>query len=129
MMDMGAVMDWEEVLALVLNSVLKIVGTILVPYLCYVISKKVRNDTLNGYICDAINVVYSAVECTNQTFVDELKKEGKFTKEMQIEAFNRSKEMVLNLLSEAAKQAIIKSCGDLEAWVQIQIESAVAEAK
>ena len=128
-MDMGAVMDWEEVLAMVLNSLLKILGAIVIPYLVYLIQRKIQNDTLAGYIEDAIGVVYSAVECTNQTFVDELKKEGRFDKEAQIEAFNRSKELVLNLLSDAAKDAIIKACGDLEAWVRMQIESAVAEAK
>ena len=128
-MDMGAVMDWEEVLALVLNSLLKILGAIVIPYLVYVIRNKIQNETLANYIEDAIGIVYSAVECTNQTFVDELKKEGRFDKEAQIEAFNRSKELVMNLLSEAAKQAIIKSCGDLESWVRMQIESAVAEAK
>ena len=122
-------MDWEEVLAFVLNSLIKILGAIVVPYLVYVIRQKIHNDTLASYIEDAIGVVYSAVECTNQTFVDELKKEGRFDKEAQIEAFNRSKELVMNLLSEAAKEAIIKSCGDLEEWVRMQIESAVAEAK
>lgn len=128
-MDMGAIMDWEEVLALVLNSLLKILGTILIPYLVYVIRKKVQNDTVSSYIEDALLVVYSAVECTNQTFVDELKKDGLFDKEAQKEAFERSKNLVLKLLSEAAKEAIIKSCGDLETWVATQIESAVAEAK
>ena len=128
-MDMGAVMDWEEVLALVLNSLLKILGAIVIPYLVYVIRNKIQNETLANYIEDAIGILYAAVDCTNQTFVDELKKEGRFDKEAQIEAFNRSKELVMNLLSEAAKQAIIKSCGDLESWVRMQIESAVAEAK
>ena len=128
-MDMAAVMDWEEVLALVLNSLIKIVGTILVPYICYVVSKKIHNDVLNGYVCDAINVIFNAVECINQTFVDELKKEGRFDKEAQIEAFNRCKELVMKMLSDAAKDAIIKSCGDLETWIAMQIESAVAEAK
>jgi len=118
-------MDWEEVLAYVIETLLKLVTMCVIPYLAVVIKKKIDSAIANDYIDDALGVVESAVTFINQTFVNALKAEGKFDKEAQEEAFDRCKSYVLQLLSDAAKDEIIKSCGDLETWVKVHIESMV----
>jgi len=118
-------MDWEEVLAYVVETLLKIVVMLVIPYIAVLIKQKVDNQVLNSYISDALEVVASGVTFINQTFVNGLKAEGKFDKEAQERAFLECKEYVLKLLSDASKDAIIKSCGDLETWIQVHIESMV----
>ena len=118
-------MDWEEVLAYVIETLLKLVTMCVIPYLAVVIKRKIDSAIANDYIDDALGVVESAVTFINQTFVNGLKEEGKFDKAAQEEAFEKCKSYVLQLLSDAAKDEIIKSCGDLETWVQVHIESMV----
>ena len=118
-------MDWEEVLAYVIETLLKLVTMCVIPYLAVVIKRKIDSAIANDYIDDALGVVESAVTFINQTFVNGLKAEGKFDKAAQEEAFEKCKSYVLQLLSDAAKDEIIKSCGDLETWVQVHIESMV----
>lgn len=118
-------MDWEEVLAYVIKTLLELVTLVVIPYLAVVIKKKIDIATANDYIDDALGVVESAVTFINQTYVNGLKEEGKFDKAAQEKAFSMCKEYVLKLLSEAAKNEIIKSCDDLETWVRVQIESMV----
>ena len=122
-------MDWEEVLAYVVETLLKIVATCVIPYLAVVIKKKMDSAIANDYIDDAIGVIESAVTFINQTYVNGLKAEGKFDKAAQEHAFDLCKEYVLQLLSDTAKAEIVKSCGDLETWVRVHIESMVLMCK
>lgn len=118
-------MDWETVLAEVLKIVSRIIIVIVIPYLASLAKEKIHNDKINKYIDKAQNVVIQCVDYVNQTYVDALKKDGKFDKEAQETAFYSCKERVMYLLNENAKQAVIEVFGDLEFWVDSMIESSV----
>ena len=55
------------------------------------IEKDLDNETATKYMNMAVDAVAQAVAYTAQTFADSLKAEGKFTKEKQLEAFEKSK--------------------------------------
>lgn len=118
-------MDWEAVLAEVIETVSRIVITICIPYALNLIRKKLHNEKVNKYIDRAENVVLQCVDYVSQTYVDGLKAEGKFGEEQQKIAFDMSKNYIMKMLDSNAKEAVIEVFGDLEIWAKTMIESSV----
>ena len=94
---------------------------------------KLRADTdseiAQKYTEMNFDTVTRCVIATNQTYVDTLKKEGKFDAEAQKEAFNKTKNAVLALLTEDAKAYIVESFGDITVYLTQLIESMVNQNK
>ena len=86
------------------------------------IEKELDNETAAKYM----NMAADAVA---QTFTDALKAEGKFTKEKQIEAFNKAKDKTLEILGDAAVNALGEIYGDFDTWVETKIEQVCREIK
>lgn len=90
---------------------------------------KIDNELIRTYLQDATDAVLQAVAYTAQTYVDTLKKQGKFDEEAQKIAFNTAKDIALKLLTEEAKQMITDLYGDLTVWLDTKIEQTVKEQK
>lgn len=118
-------MDWENVLAELISTVARIVVALCIPYVAKLAKDKIHNDRINKYVDKAANVVNQIVDFVNQTYVDGLKKEGKFGREQQKVAFEMSKEYALQLINTEAKNACIEVFGDFELWLNSMIESSV----
>ena len=93
------------------------------------IEKELDNKTAAKYMNMAADAVAQAVTYTAQTFTDALKAEGKFTKEKQIEAFNKAKNKTLEILGDAAVNALGEIYGDFDTWVETKIEQVCREIK
>lgn len=118
-------MDWENVLAEVIATLARVLIAACIPYAMKLLKDKIHNDKINKYIDKAQDVIVQCVDYVNQTYVDALKKEGKFDKEAQATAFEMSKDYVLDLIDKNAKEAVIEMFGDFELWVNSMIESSV----
>ena len=70
-----------------------------------------------------------AVKCVFQTYVEALKKEGRFNKDAQLIALNKAKDIVLAQLSEDIKDYINKNFGDVDTWINTQIEASINTLK
>lgn len=90
---------------------------------------KIDNELIRTYLQEATDAVLQAVTCTAQTYVDTLKKQGKFDEEAQRTAFNTAKNIALQLLTAEAKQMIEDLYGDLMLWLDTKIEQTVKEQK
>ena len=90
---------------------------------------KIDNETVRTYLQEATDAVLQAVTYTTQTYVESLKKQGKFDKAAQTQAFNTAKSVALKLLTEEAKQMITDLYGDLTVWLDTKIEQTVNEQK
>ena len=90
---------------------------------------EIENKTATKYLDEITDIVYQAVMCTTQTYVDSLKSSGNFDSEDQKEAFNRTKTTVLSLLTVEAKSFILEAYGDLDLWLDTKIEQMVAVQK
>lgn len=90
---------------------------------------KLNNDLAKQYLQEATEAVIQAVTYTSQTYVDSLKKQGKFDAEAQKIAFNTAKDIALQLLTEDAKNLITDLYGDLTVWLDTKIEQTVKEQK
>lgn len=93
------------------------------------IEKELDNETAAKYMNMAADAVAQAVTYTAQTFTDALKAEGKFTKEKQIEAFNKAKNKTLEILGDAAVNALSEIYGNFDAWVETKIEQVCSDLK
>ena len=71
------------------------------------------------------NIVNKAVITTNQTFVNELKKQGKFDKEAMQEAYRRTYESIIASLSQSFFEYIDEETIDIDTLLKNMIETSV----
>lgn len=91
---------------------------------------KVLADTTNDekqkkYIEMLNNTITDCVIATTQTYVDTLKKQGKFDKEAQEQAFLMTFNAVSSLLTEESKKYLNEAIEDLDLYIKQKIESEV----
>ena len=85
-----------------------------------------KNNTLaEKYIKMLSDTITDCVKATNQTYVDSLKDKNAFTKEAQAEAFKKTSDAVMLILSQEAKDYLSTIYGDLNQYIITQIESSV----
>lgn len=90
---------------------------------------KIDNALVDKYIKMATETVVSCVKATNQTYVDSLKATGAFDVEAQKKAFDMTKNAVLSILTAEAQKYLTEAVGDLNIYINQQIEAAVKDEK
>ena len=105
---------------------------VLTTFLILFINKKSQelkattdNELYHKYIDMLEETVVNCVIATNQTYVDSLKKQGKFDLEAQKEAFSRTYNQVMLILADDAKIYLESAVGDLNAYITNMIETQV----
>lgn len=92
-------------------------------------TKLKENELLNSYIDFAQEIITKAVITVSQTYVDSLKKSGKFDKEAQVKAKKYATEIAKNLISTEGKRAIKTIYKDYDNYVDSVIESTCKKLK
>lgn len=93
------------------------------------VKSKTDSDLAKKYIDMITDTITRCVIATNQTYVDSLKKQGRFDPEAQGIAFNMTYQAVMSILSEDAKKYIEESTGDMKTYLIQLIEAEVAKNK
>ena len=93
------------------------------------ITNKANSDLADKYIKMLTDTITACVIATNQTYVESLKKQGKFDAEAQKEAFKLTYNAVMAVLTEDAKRYLIETYGDLTAYITTKIEAEVNMSK
>lgn len=129
-------MDWmgmlNQIIEVCVIPLLGVLTTYLVMYLkakSKQLQEKVDNDLADKYIQMLTDTICVCVIATNQTYVESLKKQGKFDKEAQQKAFEMTLEAVLSILSEEAKEYLTIIYGDLNEYIMQLIEAQVNQNK
>lgn len=122
-------MNWNQVVSMVLSSLLKLLVAVVIPYVVSLIVAKVKNEKLVKYIQIAGSVVTQCVAYVDQIYVDNLKDEGMFDANAQKKAFEMCKQRIILMLNEKAKKAVIEVYGDFEEWLTNAIEYSVRDNK
>lgn len=129
-------MDWAILLPKILEAILiPLVGFLTAELIKFFKAKsaeasaKTSNETFQKYLGMLTDTVVTCVETTNQTYVDALKKAGSFDKDAQKEAFTKTYQAVLTILTEEAKDYLTEAVGDFETLLTNKIEAAVKESK
>lgn len=89
------------------------------------VSERIKDETVRKYLSMLTETVTDCVIATNQTYVDALKKEGKFDAEAQKLALQTTYDEVIKLLNIEAKEYLSEASGDLEALIKTKIEASV----
>lgn len=93
------------------------------------LSEKTKNETLNKYTYMLTDTITSCVIAVNQTYVDTLKKQGRFDADAQKEAFRRVYEQVIEILKGDALNYLDEAYSDLRGYITALIEQQVREYK
>ena len=113
------------------NILIPLLITVITICVCTMTSKIAKNaaesapSKYSGIIYALENIVNKAVLTTNQTFVNELKKQGKFDKEAMKEAYNKTFDSIVASLSQSFFEYIDKENVDIDALLKNMIETSV----
>lgn len=109
---------------------------ILTTYIVKLVNAKINeisstkdNELEQKYLNMLNETITKCVIATTQTYVEALKKEGKFDKAAQEIAFNKTYTAVLAILSDEAKKYLTEAVGDLNLYITQQIEAEVKLTK
>lgn len=122
----------NQIFQLFVIPILGILATFVVEFLrakSKEIINKLDNDVAKKYTVMITNTVIDCVIATNQTYVETLKKQGKFDEQAQKVAFEKTLNAVLGILTEEAKNYIKETTGDLNLYLSQLIEAEVNKAK
>lgn len=122
----------QDVLYLIITGILPLLITYGILFLKVKIKeqeKKLENDQLVKYIDAATDAISKAVLTVNQTYVDSLKKQGKFDDEAAKTAKQMAIDKAKALITENSKTAIETLYSDFEAYLNDAIEELVRENK
>ena len=89
------------------------------------LKSKIDNELLQKYIDLLANTVSACVVTTNQTYVNNLKEQGKFDLEAQKIAFQKTYDAIMAILSEEAVNYLTVFYGDLTTTITVLIEQDV----
>ena len=130
---------FKEILSIVLYVVITGAGVVVVKKVLDHINASIDDiqantqlaeyEKLNRIIDQVQATVTTIVQATNQTFVDDLKKARKFTKESAVEAKNMALETAKDLISDEAAIAIEQLHGNVDVYLDSLVESIVKELK
>ena len=125
-------MDWMMILSQLFEIVifpLLAIGTV---YLISLIKVKIQelkqkkdNEMYTKYLGMLEATIIDCVISTTQTYVEALKKEGKFDANAQKIAFTKTYTNVMAILNKDAKKYLEEAIGDLETYVYNKIEAEV----
>lgn len=121
-----------QILQAVIIAVIPIVSAYAVKWIKQAAERaKANTDSVRvqDYITEIANAISDAVAATSQTYVDELKKNGAFTKEAQEEAAKKALTACLASISPAATAFIEQTYGDIKEYLTTKIEAEVRKQK
>ena len=125
-------MDFQTLIPIIFQVCLIPLLAILTKYLVAWIQVKTKeltdtkdNEMFTKYMTLLSDTVIDCVVATNQTYVNTLKEQGKFDAEAQKEAFNKTYEAVMRILTDDAKKYLSEMLGDLDLYINTMIESQV----
>lgn len=125
-------MNWMEMLQQIFQvCIIPLLG-VLTAYLVKYIQVKAEeiktttdNELTKKYVDMLAKTISDCVIATNQTYVDNMKKENAFDAEAQRHAFQVTYAAVLNLLTDEAKVYLEAFYGDLNSYITNKIEAEV----
>ena len=122
----------QEVLYAIIIVVVPIISNCIISYFKSkkeIIIKGREDEEFNASIIQVIDIIEKVVDTVSQTYVDSLKKEGKFNEEAQKEAFNIALTSVRGLINDNTQEMISTVYSDFDSWLKIQIESYIKSKK
>ena len=91
--------------------------------------EKIENIKFREASEKLLDIITKCVAATNQEFVGDLKKEGKFDRDQQEEAWNKTKSKINKILDKESREILDKAYGDLNSYINQTVEDEVTNQK
>lgn len=128
--------NWIDLLKTLLQVVIITIVPIISAYIINYLKAKatgLKLSTDNALLYSSIEmveeIVTNAVAFVSQTYVDNLKKDGKFDIEEQKQAFNMAYDRIMQLVDQEQQEFLDVMFGNFSDWVGTLIEAAVRRQK
>lgn len=118
-------MDWNEIMNEVLPWLIRIAITAIGGFITYLINKHIKDETLKRISLSITETIQNAALSTQQTYVDALKKEGKFDKEAQAKALELALNEAKTNLPEETKKWLNNNYTDVDAYLRSRLEAVI----
>lgn len=126
-------MEWNVVLiCVVVSIVVPIIAGLLawgISVLKKLVNEKIDNATLREVLNDGLTVLENSVKYTYQTYVEGMKDKDIFDEAAQKQALQMAKDKALSMLSEGFLETIKNLYGDVNNWLETNIESTIYTLK
>lgn len=126
-------MEWNVVLiCVVVSIVVPIIAGLLawgISVLKKLVNEKIDNATLREILNDGLTVIENSVKYTYQTYVEGMKDKDIFDEAAQKQALQMAKDKALSMLSEGFINMIKDMYGDVNNWLETNIESTIYTLK
>lgn len=93
------------------------------------LNNKIKDQKLARWSSAVAKILFDAVQTVQQTFVDEMKKAGKFDAEAAKQAKDKAMAIVKGQLTAELRKYITDNFGDMEEWLMNQIEAIIGSLK
>lgn len=93
------------------------------------LNQKIKDKKLARWSTELYQIIMSAVQTVFQTFVDTMKKEGKFDEAAAKEAKERAYKIITSQLTPDIQEYISNNFGDMKEYLLTQIEAVIYQLK
>lgn len=93
------------------------------------LNNKIKDQKLARWSSAIAKIIFDAVQTVQQTFVDEMKKAGKFDAEAAKRAKDKAMAIIKGQLTAELRKYITDNFGDMEEWLMNQIEAVIGQLK
>ena len=127
-------MDWQTLIIKVAIGAVCALASGLISWLLLklktLVSSKVKNAKAKELLTAALDAIEAATKATQQTFVDNIKRTDRWTKEAQQVALTNAVNTAKAQMSDKVISYIQKDCGgDVDAWCKTQVEALLHDIK
>lgn len=120
---------WLPIISTIVTAVVLPLITLAGNKLIGWLGTKLKNEKSAEYIKKATTIIVLCVKMVSQTYVESLKKAGRFDEAAQKEALSRCKAAVKIQLTDDIKAFLTEAYGDFEVWLNTQIEASINTLK
>lgn len=114
-----------NIISVVVTSIVLPLLSIAGAKLVQLINPKINNNKAANFLSTATTIIINAVRTVFQTYVEVLKKEDKFDEASQKLALLKARDIALNQMTDDVKNYITSTYGDLDTWINTNIEATI----
>lgn len=114
-----------NIISVVVTSIVLPLLSIAGAKLVQLINSKIKNNKAANFLSTATTIIINAVRSVFQTYVEALKKEDKFDEASQKLALLKARDIALNQMADDVKNYITSTYGDLDTWINTNIEATI----
>ena len=114
-----------NIISVVVTSIVLPLLSIAGAKLVQLINSKINNNKATNFLSTATTIIINAVRTVFQTYVEALKKEDKFDEASQKLALLKARDIALNQMTDDVKNYITSTYGDLDTWINTNIEATI----